>query len=58
MSVDEGLVLEAFLGGEERPRVGNPGVDVRGEVFVRERFGAVGVGGAVLTEGFGAAQCG
>ena len=57
MSVDEGLDLEAFLDGEERPRVDDMGVCVRGEAVVKERFGAVGVGGAVLTERFGAAHC-
>jgi hypothetical protein len=49
--VVEGGVLEAFLDCEEGFGVG--GVCV----FVGEHFGAVGVGGVGLAEGFGAAHC-
>ena len=57
VSVDEGLVLEVFLDGEERPRVRVPVDDVRREVLVRKRFGAVAVGATTSAEGFGAAEC-
>lgn len=46
--MEEGLVLEAFLDGEERLRVGGVGGGgVRGGVFLfaGERFGAFGGGG-------------
>ena len=57
--VGEGGVLEAFLDCEEGSGVGGVagGICVGAGVFVGEHFGAVGVDGAGLAEGFCAAHC-
>ena len=53
----EGGVLEAFLEGEKGGGMGGVVGGVGAGVFVGENFGAVGVGGVGLAEGFGAAHC-
>lgn len=51
------MVSNVLLDGEQRLEVGDLSVGFRDGLLVEEHFGAVGTGGAALTEGFGATHC-
>jgi hypothetical protein len=57
VSANGGVVSNVLLDGEERLEVGDLSVGFRDGLLVEEHLGAVGTGGAALTEGFGATHC-